>query len=495
MANTTLSEMPPPTAPPARKNGRATKPEASEAPQKTSGVPVIGDASARSNAEWLDSTTEDDWAHMIAYVWRCEPVTDRKSGGGPTSIDKITRKFDYADIRKMHGSGRYRFDISYIPPNGGKQTRIKQFYETIFSMEHPPMLPMGDWVDDPRNKDWAWAKPALEAAERERVLKAAAAFNGAPPAEPQSKTEELSELLELAEKLRGKDGNAALLVELIKMNDPTKVLTLAKEIAAVQQPAPPREDAGTALLMKFLIEELRDSRQRNLNAPDPLETTTKLITGAKELFSNLGMGAAPAAAGKVDTASVVVSTAGDIIGRVVDRLGEYAPSIIGLVQHLKDRDLQIAQIRAQQGMNTERPWEFQNRNPPPARTVQPPAPPPAAPNNAPAPAPVAMTPQLLFQKYQAMLQSHFSILVDKFQNEDGFAMQDHLLDREGRRMFNQFRADATVDLLLGLVAANEQLKAIFTPQEKARQFFEELLSEPEPAGQTPEEDPPAEEED
>ena len=89
-----------------------------------------------------------------------------------------------------------------------------------------------------------------------------------------------------------------------------------------------------------------------------------------------------------------------------------------------------------------------------------------------------MTPQTLFAKYQAMLNRNFQILQDKFQHEDGYAMQDHLLDREGRNNFLEFRADASVELLMGLVNSHPQLKQIFSPEEKARQFFTELLEEP-----------------
>ena len=104
-----------------------------------------------------------------------------------------------------------------------------------------------------------------------------------------------------------------------------------------------------------------------------------------------------------------------------------------------------------------------------------------------------MTPQLLLQKYNAILNAHFMILIDKFKNEDGYRMQDHLLDREGRNTFNAFREDATVELLLGMVSANAQLKTIFTPPEKAGRFFEELLSEPPPAGEQEEEEDDEEE--
>jgi len=504
MANTTVQEPQAPQLVPPAKNGRgkAPKPQAEEAqPARSGKYRLIGNPDAQTFAEWLDSIGDDDWTRSFCYVYRAAPVTDRQSAGKPTHVDKIGAKFDLQEILKRHGSGRYRFDFCYVPRGTTKYERVAQEYETLLDMTRPPKVGLGEWTEAPANKDWAWAKPLLEAEEKDRTLKAAAAFTP-PPQEVQSKTEELGELLELAEKLRGKDNNnAGLLIELIKMNDPSKVLTLAKEIASVQNPGASKDDGAMALLMKFIMEELREARASRAAVADPLETATKLLTGAKDLFGTLGMGApATAAAAKADTTSVIVSTVGDILGRTVDKLGEYAPNIMALVSHLKDRDLQIAEIRARQGMNPDRPWEFQgSRTAPVTRTIntqpQPTGPiitpPPAAqtaPVNAPPPAAPVMTPQLLFQKYNALLNAHFVILIDKFKNETGFAMQDHLLDREGRNTFNQFREDSTVDLLMGLVASNGQLKTIFTPPEKARQFFEELLSEPPPAGEAEDDD-------
>ena len=495
MVTTTIQEPAGPQAVPPVKTEPGKRPPGR--PTKLAPPPP---SEAGSFWEWIDSIPKDDWQNLICYVWRTGPFLNlSQTSGKPISLEKLAQPFDVTYMLKTHGSGGYRFDVCYTQPNGTEKKRIRQAYETIIDMRYPPRVPAGEWLDDPRNKDWAWAKPQLEAEEKDRVLRAAASLNGAPE-QAQSKTAELGELLELAEKLRGKgDNNAGLLVELIKMNDPTKVLTLAKEIAAVQNPAP-KEDGAMGLLMKFLVDELKDMRQVRATAPDPLDTATKLLTGAKDLFGTLGMGQAPAAAAtNPDTASTVVSTVGDISGRVVDKLGDYTPGLIGLFTHLKDRDLQIAEIRVRQGMAPDRPWEFQgSRVAPVATAVQArpdPAAAPAAPSpvSAPPPAPGVMTPQLLLQKYNAILNAHFMILIDKFKNEDGYRMQDHLLDREGRNTFNAFREDATVELLLGMVSANAQLKTIFTPPEKAGRFFEELLSEPPPAGEQEEEEDDEEE--
>jgi hypothetical protein len=461
-------------------------------------LPKIGNPNAGSNWEYIDSIADEQWKQLTCYVYRTAPVVDRQAAGKEISIDKLGQRFDMKEIINRHGSGRYKFILSYAPPSGGQWIRVRQFYETILDLNKPPRVALGEWIENPANKDWEWAEPLLraEAVEREQTAAEKIAGKSQPQ---QNAVEQLSDTIDLAQKLVPKDNTSALLLELLKMNDPSKHIALAKEFAALNNPAP-REDGSMALLMKFLVDELKEMRAARASTPDPLETATKLLTGAKDLFGTLGMGAPAAAAAKSDTTSVIVSTVGDILGRTVDKLGEYAPNIMALVSHLKDRDLQIAEIRARQGMNPDRPWEFQgSRTAPATRTIntqpQPTGPiitpPPAAqtaPVNAPPPAAPVMTPQLLFQKYNALLNAHFMTLIDKFKNETGFSMQDHLLDREGRNTFNQFREDATVDLLMGLVASNGQLKTIFTPPEKARQFFEELLSEPPPAGEAEDDD-------
>lgn len=424
---------------------------------------MIGDLQAGSNAEWLDSTTEDDWAkNLIAYVWRCEPITDRKAGGAPTSVDKLTRKFDYKEILKLHGSGRYRFDVSYRPANGGKQTRVRQWYETIFDMSHPPKLPLGDWIEDPRNKDWAWAKTDLESAERRRILEA----QGVTPVQQTSKVEELNELLQVVDKINPKDnGNQAILLKLLEQSGPAQMLTMAKDLAELRQPSSGTDNnAMVMLLLDHLL------KKENPAPVDPLETTTKLIQGVKGLME--GIGAPTAAAPKLETGALIVQQAGDILSKAIEQFGPYVPAMIDLVRHVKNTDLQIAQVSAARGMNPQRPWEYQGtpNNPP----VQPaPIPPPPVPTeNQP------MTPQVFFAKHQILLGEIFPLLKDKFDNETGYDLADWIIDRKGRDAYNAIRKDGTVELLMQIAAAVPQLNQIFQPADKAREFFEDFLCDP-----------------
>lgn len=495
MATTTVQEptgpqaVPPPKAP--EKRAHAGRPPKPIAPPPS--------AEEGSFWEWLDSIPRDDWQNLICYVWRTGPFLNlSQTSGKPISLEKVAQPFDVNYMLKTHGSGGYRFDVCYSQPNGTEKKRIRQAYETIIDMRYPPRVPAGEWLDDPRNKEWAWCKPELEAAEKHRVLEAAAKLNGT--AEPQqSKTEELSDMLDLVNKLKPAEGNAntALLLELIKMNDPSKAFTLAKEIAGMAAPAPQNQDNSiTAMLLKFLMEDRRALMDQRANAPDPLESATKLITGAKGLFEGMGMGLGGPAGnpGKPDMATAVVSTIGDIIGKAVDQFGPYFPQVLGVIQHVKDRDYQIAQLAQQRNMDPQRPWAYQGPAQPQQQRPAPPvnappvnaaAPPPV---NTPAPAPAPMTPQVLFQKYQQLFNRQFTALQHAFKHEDGFYMMDIAIEQEGRANWDEFRKDASVELLMGLVNAIPQLQQIFTPADEARAFFAELMSDPDAARPDQEDD-------
>jgi hypothetical protein len=491
MAKSTVTEIPTAEAP---KAGKQPPKQGSMWP---AGVPIVGDPEAQTFPEWLASTTEEDWdKRLICYLWRCEPITDRKSGGGPSSIDILTRKFDSKEILKLHGSGRYRFDISYRPPDGGKQKRVRQDYETIFNLDHPPKIAVGEWLEDPRNKDWAWCRPQLEAEEKQRVLKAAAALNGNEPA-PASQTAQLTETIELVQKLVPKDSNQALLIELLRQANPTNMLTLAKELAALNQPGQATNGEGSMqmMLMKYLLDEMKEARQSRSNPADPMEVATSFLTKAKDLFGGSGL-LAPAAGGavtKLDATSVAVQGATDILGKVVDGVSSHLPDLIRVFQYSKQVELEIAKIAAAKDMNPAKPWEYagptaapvMNPNPAPRpASASAPMPTPPPPQTY-TPEPQAMSPQLFFAKYQRVLQNHFQFLVDNFQHEDGYAFRDHLIAREGQNTVASIRGDATVDLLMQLCQSHPQLREIFQPPEKAKLFFTELLTDPDAPGEDP----------
>lgn len=504
MASVTTLEPPVKTAPetgksrrPAPKNAEPVAPEIKLDPR----LPKIGDTNAGTNEEYLASIQDEHWKHLTCYLYRTAPIFDRQSAGGATSIDKFASKFDYQEVLKRHGSGRYKFILSYAPPNGGQWVRVRQWYETLMDMDKPPRVPLGEWIDKPDNEDWAWAKPFLIAQDAERSKTAAESIQKQ-QGEGGNGLNQLSQALEFVEKFRPKnEDNPSLAVALVKMmqdqqertaaaSDPAKQIETARNLKELMDGGRKEDSTLTTLLIQNLMEELRELRKvRSEPAPDPLASSMTTIKGVLGMLNEFGVlgGAAAVVSGKTDVGSTIASTVGDILGKVVEKGTEVLPDILSTVRYAKDRDLQLAQIAQARQMNPTRPWEFQG-TPGNTRPAQPVAPaaqgpqPVAQPVPPTPPQPVQpegpLTPQLFFAKYQALFTNYFQTLKDHFKNEDGYVLRDLLLDREGRNMWNQFREDASVEMLMSIVSAHPLLKASFTPEAKAREFFEDLLSDP-----------------
>lgn len=477
MAKITTLENAEKTAPVLARNGRTKAeetPTEEQVVQQDKRLPKIGNPAAGSNQEFLESITDKEWQNLTCYVYRTAPSIDRQAAGKEISIDKVGTKFDMKDILNRHGSGRYKFVLSYAPPSGGQWIRVRQWYETVFDMEKPPRVPLGDWLDNPANKDWEWCRPLLRAEEVIREQQAAEKIGGKQQPQ-QNAVEQLKEAIELAKGMMPGDNSQAILLKVLDQSGPAQMLTMAKNLAELRQPQTGTDNNAMVML---LLEHLL--KKENPPPVDPLETTTKLIQGVKGLMEGIGAPAAAAPA-KLDTGGLIVQQAGDILAKAIEQFGPYVPAAIDLFRHLKDRDLQIAQVAAARGMNPAKPWEYQ-----PAQVPQA-AQPIAAPQPVQQPENQPMTPQVFFAKHQALLNEVFPILKDKFNNESGYDLADWIIDRKGRDAYFAIRKDATVDLLSTLVSAVPQLNQIFQPPAEARVFFEELLCDPDNRPEEPEE--------
>ena len=61
-------------------------------------------------------------------------------------------------LKVDHGSGKYRLYLNYKAPSSDEK-EIDRVDIDILDSSFPPKIPPGEWMDDPRNKTWAWAKP------------------------------------------------------------------------------------------------------------------------------------------------------------------------------------------------------------------------------------------------------------------------------------------------------------------------------------------------
>jgi hypothetical protein len=117
------------------------------------------------------------WEGVWAYVYRHEPFTNRLVGGNrKVHVKRWDTAFDVEDLMREAGSGVYNIQATRLDPKTGKRAMFDSGDIRILNQNNPPLIPMGEWVDDPKNRQWGWAKEAM--------LKRNAAMIAPPPAAP-----------------------------------------------------------------------------------------------------------------------------------------------------------------------------------------------------------------------------------------------------------------------------------------------------------------------
>lgn len=412
---------------------------------------------------WLSQFTDADWGHMICYLHRTHPITDRKSGGKPVAVEKIGRRFDADTIMKTHGSGGYRADVVKINPTNGKHTRIRQFYFVIRNMDYPPKIPLGDWTEDPRNEEWKWAEPLLQ--------KQQGGTMGQPDVAKLFQT-----VLQGVEQVQGKrEDNTQLALgvlqmvkdsneRLAKLTDPVTQLSTIKElIAAVAPPKQSGIDPTMQMMFTMMTEQLKSTREE-LTAmraiamkpqPSLIEQFVSAMPLIKELTSSLGL------ARKSETPNEWASVA----EKVVEESGKVIPE---LVQAWK---MKIAAENAKVGP----PVSQQNR--------------PSA-NGSAAATTAGGDPkkEAIVNKYGQLLISVAPFLIDHFKMDLGGAeFRNWFIGRQGAMAWTGLRDDAGAELVIELIQMHPTLKEVLQPLDKLRQFMIDFFSEPElyPEPETP----------
>lgn len=96
--------------------------------------------------------TVSNWqAGFKLYVYRLEPIIDRLSTEHKYA-ECYEEPVDEERILTDHGSGRYKMIL--------RRNREDDYtgYLNILNRRHPPKIPAGDWIKDPRNERWDWTK-------------------------------------------------------------------------------------------------------------------------------------------------------------------------------------------------------------------------------------------------------------------------------------------------------------------------------------------------
>jgi hypothetical protein len=446
-----------------------------------------GDPPAEPHSDdfvWMASHSVEEWRLMTAYLYRQFPITNKR--GDVVYLNVYGQAFDQADVMKDFGSGDYRCDVVRDSSNGNKRERVRRFYFSILNAEHPPKIPISEWVDDPRNEKWAWAKAT--------IVNGITAGKGGGDGNQMDMLRTVLEYLEKNKPNVSKEDQANLASQVIKMmqeqakqmmelTDPAKQLaTLNTLIEAIS----PKKPAGEDPLLKLLIDdraatrqEMRELRAEMANRPPqkgPLET----LIEAGPLIEQFRQTFAPGGKQGFDWEGVITTSIAEI-GKVA---------------------LPIAQ-RIMNGPPTPATPHWQQNQPhqlEPPRTAPPPgaapgsAPPPAA-NGAPpagteTPGRIALNEQetqfleSMLPKYNAVIGSSAMFMVDAFTAGNlGYDFRDWFLSRKGMDWWGSLKKDMGVRGMLiamrydvGLWNAMADAN-VADPTARARTFFEEFFTE------------------
>ena len=426
----------------------------------------------------LTSYTPGEWSHLKLYLYRTAPVTDRLAGVGSYKfISRFEHAVDEQDIKLEHGSGRYKFRLNQATggSDGDKTIRSAEFQ--ILDPKYPPEVPLGEWVDDPKNKQWAWAKEILE--QREHDKKRARDSNHGAGAGQSPK--EWMEALETAVKVIRPDDDAGSTTRAVleamrtthqetfalfktQASDPLKTIEIVAGLMKTLQPAQP---TGPDPMMQHVLEELRDARKQNTDlmarlldqkSANPLDSFTQVAEGlakATELFGNKGRPA------KTDWM--------DVLGRVGERLAETVGPAVPLI--LRQRATAAAAGAAQP---TGAPQLFATPPPPASAGADgtPSGIPPGAAQSGATP-PIQEEENMisvLIQQISAPLLQHLEA------GSSGETFGDWFVAGYGRRTLEMVRTTGR-DKILHAIQANAELWATIQPMEPAfLKFLDEFVA-------------------
>lgn len=302
--------------------------------------------------QWMKSLEKKLWeSELFAYLYRMGPITDRKATDRENCvyIAKYSEPPEVERIMEHHGSGLYKLMLNHYSHATGKTLSLVIFTFRILNESYPPVVPIGEWVDDPRNKDWQWAKQAmlLKAAKQDKEFnKEMQATQGTAqaPTAPNALTD-----LANAVKMLAPQGNDALNQHLTRELEaarsdtkPNAALQMVKEIAALVKP---NEDSGlkaTLEMVKGIMEgtraEMVELRTQNNSlmlelvtlAKTPPTSPTKARSLREELieFKELAEMLSPKATTADDWTAVAM--------KGLDTLAQYAPMLISAATKTPD---------------------------------------------------------------------------------------------------------------------------------------------------------------
>ena len=238
--------------------------------------------------ETVGKVHRDDWGtRYFLYVYRLEPVIDRTRGGEPKYIMQYTEAVNEDRLLADHGSGRYKLILNFRKPGVDRGDEIDTGYVALLNMNYPPKIAPGEWVDDPRNKQWAWAKAAFP---KDPGAAAAGIAN-----DPLKALEAVSRIRkDLADEMKPNAGDTpeqrmlllATIVEKLapRASSPDETM---KNIASIMTALRPPEDKLSAFLLEQhsdLMKEFLKAKQESDRPNNGLGVVKEIVTGLRDLM-------------------------------------------------------------------------------------------------------------------------------------------------------------------------------------------------------------------
>jgi hypothetical protein len=352
--------------------------------------------------EHTSGLSEVEWERHLLYVYQWAPIVDLTKGGTERKYRKIyTRHMSEEDIKRDVGSGTYELKLNKIDADSRKEKTDRKLVVSILDYDFPPNLPPGQWLDDPRNSDWQWAKPLLQ---KKYQVADTTRGNGAPTwtemmqfMEHQArstntpKEQLMSSIVAILPALLQQQNNAQdpskIIDSMIKVKDMVtpppapKQESLIDAVIALKgilapAPPPPRDDTMLTFLMKQL-----ELQQQATNKIQEI-----LLTQKTEQANPLG---------QIDMITSVFTRMSDLIGKGTPKepwqeiVSELGPKVVELGQNFLTQKAIIDRMKLQNP--TLQNQNIQNRTI--QQTVQPPPSPPST--GTPAQETTAVNPEVI----------------------------------------------------------------------------------------------------
>ncbi len=353
------------------------KPDAPPKKKHPGGRPPLAQAleakASRSNAffDAVSRVPQEDWGtRVILWLYRLEPYTDRRKSGDYIYLMQYLQPVDENRVMMDFGSGRYRLMLTNRKPGADRGDELDKYEFEIINQTHPPKIPPGEWIDDPRNIKWAWARPAAVPVPGQ--------------AQPQTQGSQVLETLQVMSEVQRAADERADRRAAAPASDPidsaVRIIQLTK-------------GGGETVLMEMfgrqleraqdradkLEAELRTQRNPAPTVPtDPFAQLTQMADGVKKL-KDLGLFGGNGEKSESAIAAAVRSR----MGPWMEFFQPVLPEVAGIVKAFAQP---LAHVMAQKMMQPKAQQPGQPA-PPPSVTQPPPAIPP--PTNGTAPQPQA----------------------------------------------------------------------------------------------------------